>query len=310
MLRRLKGRWWCLAFLFALGAAEPAPSLEQTETRGEAVARAVVDRGAVELSGDVAVTVSVEGKAPLEIEPLKTITTARTWVVLPAAAPQTVMLPKGRMRWQQAFRLTPLQDGKVELPLEPLVFRAGGGSAESVRWRPFTVQVNSVVSSTTLSALKDIAPPEAVPPAPVFPWLVVSLAVSAPLVLLLVGWGAWRIGRRPAPPPRELTPAEQARHDLGQLAADDPRFPERLADVLRRYLNGRFAVQTAERTTAELIAALEKQNCLSAEQLALLRALLERCDLAKFARAGFAAPDAVKTVQQAQDFVMQTAPTS
>ena len=97
---------------------------------GTAVARAAVDRAAMDLSGELTATVSVEGKAPLEIEPLKAITASRAWVALPPGAPQTKALPGGRMHWQQAFRLTPLQDGKVELPLEPLHFQASAGDTE------------------------------------------------------------------------------------------------------------------------------------------------------------------------------------
>jgi hypothetical protein len=117
-------RWTLFAWLLLVWPADGA--VEQLEKKGDAVARVRLDRDAIELSGSLVLTVSVEGKAPVEMEPIKTVTQSKAWIVTPKGAPQTEALPQGRMRWEQSFQLSPLKDNEVPLPLEPLRFRAAG----------------------------------------------------------------------------------------------------------------------------------------------------------------------------------------
>jgi hypothetical protein len=296
------------------GAASAVSAAEQVQQHGTTTVRAELDQEAIELSGSLALTFTVEGKAPLEIEPIKTVTASKAWLVSPVGAPETTSLPKGRMRWRQAFRLSPLQDKEVPLPLEPLQCRAGGGDRAQVVWKPFAVKVSTVVASTSLSGLKDIAPPEQLPEPPTWPrWPFVLLAA------LVVGIGVGvvfvrRARNRPAPSPIELPPRDWALQELSRLETQLPsgpgqveRYHTLLADVIRHYLERRFGIHASEQTSAEFLHALAETGQLPPPQQDELRAFFERCDLAKYARADYSPEECRLAVELARTFVEQTA---
>jgi hypothetical protein len=58
-----------------------------------------------------------------------------------------------------------------------------------------------------------------------------------------------------------------------------------LSNVVRRYLEKRFALPARRQTTPEFLQTMQNAPQLSADQQALVRSFLERCDLAKFANA-------------------------
>src|SRR5262245_42146248 len=90
---------------------EVAP-VEAVQNLGRAVCRQWIDRGDVELSGELRLRICIEGPAPIEVDLPRPLVTANDWQVTPLA-PQTESLADGRERWQQTFRLKPFQTGAV-----------------------------------------------------------------------------------------------------------------------------------------------------------------------------------------------------
>jgi hypothetical protein len=302
-----------LCCLLLGGAALAAPAAEQVQQHGTTTVRAKLDPDAMELSGSLELTFTVEGKAPLEIDPIKTVTASKAWLVTPRGAAETSSLPQGRMRWQQAFRLSPLQDKDVPLPLEPLQCRAGGGDTVQVTWKPLTVKVSTVVASPSLAAMKPIVPPEQIPEPPAWPWWPFALAGVLTVGLVTGVVVRRRARQRPIPAAVELPPKEWALQELDRLEAQLPsdatqveRYHTLLADVVRHYLERRFGVHASEQTSAEFLNALAQSNQLPAPQQEQLRAFFERCDLAKYARADYSVEECHLAVQLARDFVNQT----
>jgi hypothetical protein len=296
-------------WLFAAGAACAAP-LEQVEKKGDAVIRAQVDRDIVNLSQSVVLTVTVEAKAPLEIEPIKKVTASIAWDVT-VSAPQTAALPQGRMRWQQSFRLAPLGKDDLPLPLEPLRFRAGGEDIEII-WKPFTLKVLTVVASPSMAGIKDITPPVQVPQPDEWSWWLLA-AAAAILIFFWVVVLVVRKRRKTAPPLPEPAADAWALAELQRLeklalpaSGQVERYHTLLADVIRAYLDRRLGVRTAERTTGEFLTALAESGKLPAEQLDQLRRFFERCDLAKYARAAYPPEECQVAARMAQEFVQQS----
>jgi hypothetical protein len=310
---RIPNVFCCLLLTAALATAPAVSAAEQVQQHGATTVRAELDKDAIELSGSLTLKFTVEGKAPLEIEPVKTVTASKAWLVTSLGAAETEGLPKGRMRWQQAFRLSPLQDKDVPLPLEPLQCRAGGGDTVQVMWKPFTIKVSTVVASPSLDALKPIVPPEQIPEPPAWPrWPFVLAGVLAIVVVISVVVRR-RARQRAVPAAVELPPKEWALQELDRLEAQLPsdasqveRYHTLLADVVRHYLERRFGIHASEQTSAEFLNALAQSNQLPAAQQEQLRAFFERCDLAKYARADYSAEECCLAVQLARDFVNQT----
>lgn len=162
-----------------------------------------------------------------------------------------------------------------------------------------------------LSSLRDITGIETLPALAPLRWpYVLALALAS---LAGLGFAGWKLSRRrgrsgPVPPPdcwalQELERIEALRlPELGKVES----FHTVLADVIRTYVELRFKLHAPRRTTLEFFAALEKDDALEETQKTMLRELLERCDLAKFARAECSPDDCRSVLQSARAFVSAT----
>jgi hypothetical protein len=296
-----------LALLFIAPVfAEPVERSERLPGADGAVVSAKLDRAALSLSEALTLTLTIEARSPLEMEPIKLLTTSKVWLIAPLGEAEVASLPKQRMRWQQSFRLEPLQaDKAVALPLEPIRFRSDGQQA-NVTLKPFAVEVTTVVLGPSLGALKENTPPEELPDPGHFDWQLYALGGGGCVLLVILGWLVRRRLRRPAPPVPELPADQWALRELVRLDAVQ-RFHALLADVLRTYLDRRFGLHSSEQTTREFLSTLKQSSTLPEDQQDQLRSVLERCDLAKFARIDYSPSDCRATAQQARDFVARSA---
>jgi len=252
-------------------AAEPAKRIE---------ARASLDSNDIRLSGDVRLTLSVEGPGPLEVTPSKPLLTKpNLWRVRDDGLSLREVLPGGRERWTQVYRLSPLVPGTPAIALGKLTIRPGGEQDVVIEWKDqeFTVRVITNIDSPSVDSLRPPTDIEQLPPAPppdrgASRWLfaVIPVLLAFAAVALVLG------RRKPKPPaPRD---AAWAAHELaaGGLTAD------RCAVVLRQYLAYRFGVPAETRTTPELAGGLRTDNCLPADAVAQWQSLLDECDAARF----------------------------
>ena len=79
-----------------------------------------------------------------------------------------------------------------------------------------------------------------------------------------------------------------------------------LSDTVRRYLELRFGLHALRQSTEEFLATVGQASSLSQLQQQLLHDFLQRCDLAKFARAGFSMEECRAVAIMARDIVLQT----
>jgi hypothetical protein len=158
------------------------------------------------------------------------------------------------------------------------------------------LEVYSVLSGdSTLADLRGEAGPFEIEPEPTrWGWaLFITFTVATHLVIATLA--VRRILRRredirlhpPLPPPHETALAELARiRDSGLL--DDGRtaeYTDRVSDVLRLYLEERFAIPAPERTTEEFLDEIARAPVLDRERKRFLADYLTQCDLVKFAAA-------------------------
>ena len=271
----------CLLLALTLG------TVAAEEVRiGETVCRLAVDSTAIPLSGELHLTLSVEGKAPIDVDVPRALTPSPDWRVRPAA-PKTTPLPDGRERWEQAFRLEPFQTGAaVPLPVQPLSYRTGNEVTDRVMtWKPLRIQVTTEVGGTDLTQARPPTGIEELPPVveTAFPWtaVVAGLLIASMVVLAL------RIGLRKRRTPSVVPSArEQALTELRALEHADglgPADVERLANVVRRFFERHLSLAATKQTTPEFLAAVRQAGTLPAEPSKRLEDLLRRCDLVKFA---------------------------
>ena len=138
-------------------------------------------------------------------------------------------------------------------------------------------------------------------------WLVIVLAL---LVIAAVSIWLWK-RKKPTTateivvPPTALEIAIEA---LRQLQEDNPpveQFFIRLSNIVRQYLEARFALHAPERTTEEFLCEVSQNRTLSEAHKELLGAFLQECDLVKFARHQPDAADRQRAFRAAERFLRE-----
>ena len=208
------------------------------------------------------------------------------------------LIEDGLVRWLRRFELQPFLAGDYTVPALQVAVAAAAGAAgdagEETRLttEPIPVTVVSVIDPAEAAPRpREVQDPVAVAPR------ATQVALLAGVALAVAGAGAaaafWWRRRTARARAREalVPPHEAALRMLRELAAGD--LPERdplafhhaVADVVRRYLEQRFAVRAPERTTEELMLIVADADWLDNAQRHALRAFLARCDRVKFAGA-------------------------
>jgi|GEM_PF-3141671 len=267
--------------ILSMGAA-PAPLVEVRNASDPAKridARAAIDAAEIRLSGDVRLTLTIEGPGPLGVTlPKPLLTKPNLWRAREDGLPLREKQPNGRERWTQTYRLSPLVPGGPAIALGPLTIRPGGEQDVVIDWKDqeFTVRVTTKFESPSPDALRPATDIEKLPPPPSVERGASRWLFAIVPALLLLAAAALLIGRRKRmpPPPRD---ARWAAHELSAagLSAD------RCAMILRQYVAYRFGVPAETRTTPELATGLRTAG-LPADAVAEWQALLGECDTARF----------------------------
>jgi hypothetical protein len=127
----------------------------------------------------------------------------------------------------------------------------------------------------------------------------------------LCAWFIWR-RRRDRCHVTRLTPAQEALRRLEEarplMRPDSAReFGIATSEVIRSYLEKRFAVVATRTTTEEFLhALLQESNDALSRHRPLLAQFLERCDFVKFAGETLAVADLESLFQSARGFVLET----
>ena len=294
--------WRHLPFLAVLAAASAGATLPE-QTRGGVTARLtlhVAGEGPQPGAALVRLTLQVTGGPLLQVEPATLADPLNAWE---ADRNEWCTLTDGRVTWTQSIRLTQLKPGPAALPDVKVRFRDGPSAAwEEAEWVDL------------LKTPREAPPPELSPVAAAstswLPWAALAAAV---LALTAVVWG---LSRRRLSAQKALPPGQWALGELRRLESIDltdrssSEYHTALSDVVRRYLVERFDLPATRRTTAEFLETVARTGRLSAEQRALLRDFLERCDLAKFAPVGASPEEGREAAALARALVERTAGTT
>jgi hypothetical protein len=157
--------------------------------------------------------------------------------------------------------------------------------------------------------IRDIRGPKALPG----PWQLPA-AVAVAVVAALCAYLVWRRRHRSVPH-RTLTLSELTLQLLDGarplMRPDTARaFGIAASELIRDYIEKRFAVVATQRTTEEFLQALlQNSNAALLRHRLLLAEFLQQCDLVKFAGDSLAVSDMEALFQSARRFVLETGET-
>ena len=230
--------------------------------------------------------------------------------------------PRGIV-WRRTYRGIPLTAGQLDLaPLTVTCTPAADAhaqptAADKLTSRPLTVVVRSLLTAADSPANpREITGP-LMPPAPPLPWWLKALLGAAFAAVLAAVWITLRAvlrwhSRRPPMPPEVW-----ALQSLDALAAADWFRSDRirahyyrLTDIVRRYIELKFALAAGEMTTEEFLSALARDPHALPYDAAPLRSFLEACDAVKYAAAQPASSDTAAALATARAFIQATATAS
>jgi hypothetical protein len=192
--------------------------------------------------------------------------------------------------------LQQVRPGPAPLPDVRLRFREGNEAWQEVEWLDIFRQP------------RDVAGPDLPPASSSVVWMWAAGLGAAAAGVLLVGV----LRRRRPEPAAPIAPDTRALAELERLESTTlppvtpPEvFHTHLSEVVRRYLAERFGLKALEQTTPEFLTAARQVPQLG-EREPILREFCERCDLAKFARAGLSAEECRRSAGLARSLVEQT----
>ena len=300
---RVAGLTWCVGLLALLawsllGAAVGQPRLDVRVSAdslriGERVTVSVV----AEHGGDVEVAFPAADAGPGVFGDLE---------VLGRSTPRRRTVGDVQVD-SVAYTVTTFALDSVRVPPLPVQVIADGDTT-TMRTPARTARVVSVVGPDA-EGLYGVAPPAPFP-RPLWTWGGLVLLAAALLGAAAYVW--WRRGRAPegpsgVPPAADQTPYEAATARLRQLEASDLSGPDaitlfyvELSQAVRVYLAREWNVAALERTTREVVEALEGRPDVPDEAVPRVRAVLELADLVKFADARPAAEDHERVLQEAR----------
>ncbi|MCX6349798.1 MAG: hypothetical protein NTV79_09940 [Candidatus Aureabacteria bacterium] len=218
-------------------------------------------------------------------------------------------------RFERWYLLAAFEPGVHPLPVPEARLTLPGGREETLAASPLSLKVLSSISpSETPKDIREIKPPRELPVSYLIPVLIVlgALAVLAAGVVLV------RFLRRPkaeTPPPPARPAHEIAYEELRRIKAEDlparglvQEFYVRVSNVVRHYLENRFALHSPERTTEEFLTEMATTDALSLKHQELVGDFLAHCDLVKFARYGPAPRQIENVYDSAVTLVDETKP--
>ena len=297
--------------------AGPAP-IRQEQSQGPVRLTLEADRRTMPIDGHLRLTLVVEAPAHAVVTLPDIADRLGPFVVASQTAADTATDGAGRAQWRRDYILEVEGVGRLTLPALAVGFREQAdqaAGAQQLQTEPLEITVTSVLpADVDITQPKDIAPPIELPPAasPWLPWLVAGALLGLGVLAALFRRRRRRRSGSTGPEPRAahvlaLAELERLERELAAGRSASEEAYARLADILRRYVLGRFGLSAPTQTTEELLASVDRSGGPVAARRQLIGRVLGQCDLVKFARRQPGPGHAQTCLRQARAFVEQTA---
>jgi len=253
---------------------------------------------------------------PLSLKPVKD-TLCKNIEILSGPVVDTTSLPGERLKYVNKFLITSFDTGIYAVP----PFYAEINDEGSIRrfhsdYSFLEVMRVKIAPQDTAAKIFDIIKPYRAPITigEILPWALVAIAAAALVwsIIKLVR----RLRRKKSKPDDVINPdpahviafreLEKLREEQLWQKGEVKQYYSRLTEIVRQYLENRFAVYSLEMTTSETLEALIKTGFKRDESYTRLKSVLNGSDLVKFARYKPEPSENEKNYQDSWQFVETT----
>jgi hypothetical protein len=319
MIRRTVSARTIAWLTLLLGASSACAAATQAQDRPEAPPdgsevrlQVEADRTAITIGDPILLTVRLSYPEATRIVTFAPERVLGTLNLLDAEDVGVRRLEDGRMEDTRLFHITSFETGEREIPPLEVAYEDSSGEERVVSSGAIGIEIASVLAEDDTEPA-DIKPPAVMPESLLWPWILLAAAL-----LSAAGWLLWRRRRgrqvveevAPSTPPRPAH--EVAYSELERLLSGDllgkgrvKEFYIQLAEIIRRYLGARFAIDTFERTTSEVLEELGGVRA-GTRTIVATGQFLGACDLVKFAKHHPEADESRRMVERAYRLVDET----
>lgn len=326
------GRFWATVAVFLIVAAltgcrqeavqqgdhATKPAVSRTFAAGKLRLDLVVDRIEMTVADRLTFSLSASAPADLVVEFPEHGNRLGDFIVIESRETPARIVGDGTVKITEDLILEPFLAGTYHIPPIKVAFWKPGENergGQTLATDEVKVSVRSLLDKNETDDLE--RPPSVAQPRErmILIWAGVGgVTVLFVFGVLLYWWRGHKKGKRivviPIGPPHGG--AYQA---LEKLLAEDllargeiKAFHVRLSDIMRGYIEKRFAVMAPERNTEEFLVEIGNSGLLRTEHRIVLRDFLSRCDLVKFARHQPDDLEIERTVDLCRQFIRETEP--
>ncbi len=295
------------------------PALSRTFAAGKLRLDLSVDRTEMTVADRLALSLSVSAPEDLVAKFPDLGNRLGDFIVVESREIPARMTGDGKVENAVNLILEPFLAGTYHIPPIRVAFRKQGADekdGQTLATDEIVILVRSILAQNEATTISDIAPPVAQPRDRI---TLVLTGIGGVVVLAALGSLVyWRRGRRKGERAGTVSidpPHTRAYQELEQLLVEDllargetKVFHVRLSNIMRRYIEKRFAVMAPERTTEEFLVEIENSGFLRTGHRIMLRDFLSRCDLVKFARHEPDELESGQTIDLCRQFIRETEP--
>ncbi len=237
--------------------------------------------------------------------------------------PSKELLDNGRMHYAQTYRLDLPMSGKLRIPSFLVEFTDNReeaqadvkGKVQELLTEEVTFEVESLIPDGEVMkdlnpvrpALEELVLPGERSP---FAWIAAILAAIATIAFGIVAWIRRKTVEIVLPPHvvaiRDLDDLEKQGIPSDADAIDD--WYVRLSGILRKYVEGRFALQAPRLTTEEFLQLARSSDKLGKDDVEIIRDILDKSDRVKFTEFIPAQSESISVLGETRRFIEKTRP--
>lgn len=273
-----------------------AEDVKDVEPPPPVIVNASVDRTDVTIGEKINFVVSIEYSPGTDVSLPEFGQNLADFTIKDFGVDQEKKLRNGRLRKREWYVLDTFLTGSYVIPALSIRYQdADGGEGETVTDEIF-IEVRSVIEDGAVAEdIREIKGPLNVNVSYALIYLILAgvagAAIAACGVIYFLRRG--REKKQDVPPP-SLPAHEIAYKELEHLVSLDliskgqvKEYYYRISNIVRHYIENRFALVAPERTTEEFLLELTAaQGSSVIEHRGVIKRFLEQCDLVKFARYG------------------------